>query len=201
MYVLYQITCSLIKLFWNVSSPCFCKCIVVIHFPVLYICNQIAKIIRLTSIWRRFDAKVLDKGLIDVDPSVCYWDRHTFAVVCPKHYVHGSCFYVIWPWWRHQMEIFSTSMALCAWNSPVTGEFRAQRPVTRSFDVLFDLRLNRRLSKQSLGWWFVTPSVALLRQCNAPVRLNLHLWFSVLPGSSTGQRTTKWLRHSHWNTL
>ena len=39
------------------------------------------------------------------------------------------------PWWRHQMETFSALMALCAGNSPVTGEFPAQRPVTRSFDV------------------------------------------------------------------
>ena len=49
-------------------------------------------------------------------------------------------------WWRHQMETFSTLLALCAGNSPVTGEFPAQRPVTRSFDVFFDLRLNKRLS-------------------------------------------------------
>ena len=51
-------------------------------------------------------------------------------------------------WWRHQMEIFSALLALCAGNSPVTGEFPSQRPVTRSFDVFFDLRLNKR-SKQS----------------------------------------------------
>ena len=38
--------------------------------------------------------------------------------------------------------------ALCAGNSLVTGEFPAQRAVTRSFDVFFDLRLNKRLSKQ-----------------------------------------------------
>ena len=40
----------------------------------------------------------------------------------------------------------------CAGNSPVPGEFPRQRPVTRSFDVFFDLRLNKRLSKQSRGW-------------------------------------------------
>ena len=34
-------------------------------------------------------------------------------------------------------------------------EFPAQRPVTRSFDVFFDLRLNRRLNKQQWGWWFL----------------------------------------------
>ena len=33
-----------------------------------------------------------------------------------------------------------------------------QRPVTRSLDVFFDLRLNKRLSKQWWGWWFETPS-------------------------------------------
>ena len=44
-------------------------------------------------------------------------------------------------WWRHQMETFSALLALCAGNSPVTGEFPAQRPVTQSFDVFFDLCL------------------------------------------------------------
>ena len=51
------------------------------------------------------------------------------------------------PWWRHQMKAFSALLALCANNSPVTAEFPAQRPVTRSFDILFDLRLNKWLSK------------------------------------------------------
>ena len=51
-------------------------------------------------------------------------------------------------WWRHQMDTFSTLLAICAGNSPVSGEFPAQRPVMRSFEVFFDLRLNKRLSKQ-----------------------------------------------------
>ena len=51
-------------------------------------------------------------------------------------------------WWRHQMETFSALLAICAGNSPVPGDFSAQRPVTRSFNVFFDLRLNKRLSKQ-----------------------------------------------------
>ena len=46
------------------------------------------------------------------------------------------------------------------------GEFPAQRPVTRSFDVFFDLSLNKRLSKQSQGWWFETQSRPLRRHCN-----------------------------------
>ena len=69
-------------------------------------------------------------------------------------------------WWRHQMETFSALLAICAGNSPVPGEFPAQRPVTRSFDVFFDLRLNKWLSKQSWGWWFDTLSCPLWRHRN-----------------------------------
>ena len=69
-------------------------------------------------------------------------------------------------WWRHQIEVFSALLALCAGNSPVLGEFPAQRPVTWSFDVLFDLRLNKWLSKQSWGWWFETLSCPLWGHSN-----------------------------------
>ena len=46
------------------------------------------------------------------------------------------------------------------------GEFPTQRPVTRSFDVFFDLRLNKRLSRQPWGWWLETPLWSLWRRCN-----------------------------------
>ena len=71
-------------------------------------------------------------------------------------------------WWRHQMQTISALLSICAGNSPVpvTGEFPAQRPVTRSFDVFFHLCLNKRLSKQSWGWWLETPSRPLWRCCN-----------------------------------
>ena len=68
------------------------------------------------------------------------------------------CYWLSMPlddqWWRHQMEIF--------W--PVNSPHKW--PVTRSFDVFFDLRLNKRLSKQSWGWWFETLSRPLWRHCN-----------------------------------
>ena len=67
-------------------------------------------------------------------------------------------------WRRHQMETFSALLAVCAGNSPVTGEFATQRPVARSFDVFFDLRLNERWSK-SWGWW-LKPSRLLWRHSN-----------------------------------
>ena len=69
-------------------------------------------------------------------------------------------------WWRHQMETFSALLVICAGNSPVPGEFPTQRPVTRGFHVFFDLRLNKRLSKQSWGWWFETLSRPLWRHRN-----------------------------------
>ena len=60
-------------------------------------------------------------------------------------------------WWR-QMETFSALLALCAGNSPITGEFPSQRSVTRSFDVFFDLRLNKQLNKQTRRRRFETTS-------------------------------------------
>ena len=70
------------------------------------------------------------------------------------------------PWWRHQMETFSALLAICAGNSPVNGEFTAQRPGTRSFDIFFDLRPNKRLSNQWWGWWFEMQSRTLWHHCN-----------------------------------
>ena len=72
----------------------------------------------------------------------------------------------MWQWWRHQMETFSALMPICAGNSPVTGEFPTERPGTRIFDIFFDQRLNKRLSKQCWGSWFETPSRPLWRHCN-----------------------------------
>ena len=69
-------------------------------------------------------------------------------------------------WWRHQMETFSVFLALCEGNSLVTGEVTTQRPVTQSFVVFFDLRPNKRLSKQSWCWWSETPSRSLWRHYN-----------------------------------
>ena len=95
------------------------------------------------------------------------WDVNTIRK--SKCYEAPISMMTSWPhlsWWRHQIETFSALLALCAGNSPVPAEFPAQRSVTRSFDVFFDLRPNKRLSKQSRGWWFETPSRLLWRRCN-----------------------------------
>ena len=63
-------------------------------------------------------------------------------------------------------NIFRVTGHLCGeFTGP--GEFPAQMPVTRSFDVYFDLRLNKRLSKQPWDWWFETLSRPLRRHSNA----------------------------------
>ena len=98
-------------------------------------------------------------GRIIVSEAVILFIVDSQAPVKQSHYTD--------PWWRHQMETFSALLAICAGNSPVSGEFPAQRPVTRSFDVFFDLRLNKRLNKQSSGWWFETLSRPLWRHSNA----------------------------------
>ena len=75
-------------------------------------------------------------------------------------------------------NIFRVTGPLCGeFTGP--GEFPTQRPATRSFDVFFDLRPNKRLSKQPWGWWFETPSLSLWRQCNV-AHLPLDLMAAIL---------------------
>ena len=84
----------------------------------------------------------------------------------------------IWRWRSRSPRLASAGCRTGGWHDdvikwkhfprywPFTGEFPAQRPVTRSFDVFFDLLLNKRLSKQSWGWWFETLSRSLWRHRN-----------------------------------
>ena len=99
--------------------------------------------------------------------SLCYIDRFvqdcskshcvSNGVVTARSHRHGDDHDDVIRW-KYAL------LALCEGNSPVTGEFPTQRPVTRSFDVFFELCLTKRLSKQPRGWWFETPS--LWRHCN-----------------------------------
>ena len=75
--------------------------------------------------------------------------------------------FIATPWWRHQMETFSALLALCAGTHrwPVNSLHKGQN--TWSFDVFFDLRLIKRLSKRLRRRWFETPSPPSWRHCNA----------------------------------
>ena len=106
-------------------------------------------------------------------------------------------------WRRYQMETVSALLAICAGNSPVPGELPAQRPVTRSFDVFFDLRLNKRLSKQSWRWWFETLSRPLWLHRNGIENILLHYIRQVLARNvwcdspAYHAITNCWTRQSH----
>ena len=104
-----------------------------------------------------------DKDVHLTDIHTCYEYANR---ACYSAYSGVTRLHQFMTWWRHQMETFSALLAICAGNSPVSGEFPAQRPVTQSFDIFFDLRLNKRLSKQSWCWWFETLSCPLWRHCN-----------------------------------
>ena len=83
-----------------------------------------------------------------------------------------------------------TILALCAGNSPVTGEFPSQRPVTQSFDVLLGLRLYKRLGKQWSYRRFQTSSRSLWRHCNEGCE-TLSRW----------PRTSSVVEESFWNCV
>ena len=99
-------------------------------------------------------------------------------VFCSYCYYSCAIGVLKWPyliaWWRHQMEAFSALLAICAGNSPGTGEFPTQRPITRGFEVYFDRCPNKRLIKQSWGWWFETPPRPLRRHRNGDMKPDEH---------------------------
>ena len=98
------------------------------------------------------------------------WNSYESRMIWTSSELHKNCMtstpevptYYTWMW--------SLTSLLCTsyeWATrsivEFSGEFPTQRPVTRSFDVFFGLRLNKRLSKQSRGWWFETLSHSLWR--------------------------------------
>ena len=92
------------------------------------------------------------KPMERIEHDVCDWWLGANLAPGPVQQSHWkldvfqSIIEVLLPWWRHQMKAFSTLLALCTENSPVTGELPSQRPVTRN--------------------WFKTQSFSLWRHCN-----------------------------------
>ena len=125
---------------------------VLILLPEIY---PVAKWLLIKSIYGSFSNCMTE--------NILRWWMVMFSYVVNGQ--HTFCYSL----WRHQMETFSALLTICAGNSPVAGEFPAQRPVTRSVDVFFDLRVNKRLSKQSWGWWYETLSRPIWRQCNVVI--------------------------------
>ena len=132
---------------------------------------------KLSKQWRRRWFETPSRSLWRHSNGVCTgWQSFRRETKRPGRMTWGLCSTdSSISWWRHQMETFSALLAICARNSPVPGEFPAQGPVTRSFDVFCDLHLNKRLSKQSWGWWFETLLCPLWRHCNVYMILFLFL--------------------------
>ena len=93
---------------------------------------------------------------------------HKISIVTLLKFVRCPLLYQTNPTGHNDPRLHETSSNgnISRVTGPLCWEFPAQRPVTRSFDVFFDLRLNKRVSKQSWGWWFETPSHPLWRHCN-----------------------------------
>ena len=96
----------------------------------------------------------------------------------------------------------SALLALFAGNPSVTGEFPTEIPVTRSFDVFFDLRPYKPLSKQSKCWWFETQSRSLWRHCNgASGKIHLLWQHSVLSDSVLFQHIMHAVRYHYSDVI
>ena len=134
----------------------------------------------------RFHSDHLSKNLMRVE-----WNFHRIWITMEKSFVKWTPVHQ-WPvnllgivsgvvrFTDHSMmtssngNIYRVTGPLCGeFTGP--GEFPAQKPVTRSFDVFFDLRPNKRLSKQPWGWWFETLSWSLWRHCNGSGHNDLSL--------------------------
>ena len=114
---------------------------------------------------RLFGAKPLSKPMVtshhshqrdelrwDPETDHFWWKKFHFnmsSAILPQFYSSRGWVKGNSSWWRHQMVTFSALLALCAGNSPVAGEFPAQRPVTRSFNVIFELRLRKGYNREA----------------------------------------------------
>ena len=92
-----------------------------------------------------------------------HWGDHRIA---PMPVAQPWRIWINSSWWRHKMETFFALLALCEENPRFTSWFPVERPVVRSFDVSFDLCLDKRLSKQTRRRLFEKPSCSLWRHCN-----------------------------------
>ena len=91
-------------------------------------------------------------------------------------------------WWCHQMETFLSLLGLCAGNSPVTGEFPAQRPVMQSFDVFFWHISKEAIMLNLMHWSYIHSSRCYVwRPCHKFRDVLMELSGVVSKGSVHGQ--------------
>ena len=122
----------------------------------------VQSVIKISSKWRHFRRRVMKK-------SSNIWNRFSdrrnlsWYPVCTRWVDAAGASLGMMT--SSNGNIFRVTGPLCGeFTGP--GEFPTQRPVTRNFDVFFDLRPNKRLNKQPWCWWFETLSCSLWRQRN-----------------------------------
>ena len=123
----------------------------------------------------------------------------TKKTICEKTWIKITGLLWRHPWWRHQIEIFYALLTICAGNSSVVGKFPTQRPVMRSFDVFFNLRLNKQLSKQTWARWFETLSRPLWRHCNECIISIRGITVRLKKVGLCQNQYLSW-KHTHWPT-
>ena len=153
-------------LFIVISTQCWCFC----SRPMVCCTN------RGTLFWRHV-------GFCSTSHRIYTQFKCAFLDVCITSVLVGlyDTFTPIVLGWRWDTRIYapapvnmmtSSNGLIFRVTGHLCGEFTSrwwiltQRPVTRGFDAFFDLRLNKWLKKQWLGWWFETPSYSLWRHCN-----------------------------------
>ena len=119
------------------------------HFEILHRARRHCRALCKISQWPWTNEKSRDlsvKWILDGNPKLHNSPRYVISIISTQYAIH----------WNDDNGKISTLLAFYAGISPVTGEFPSHRPVTRSFDVFFDLRLNKRLGKQSRRRCFET---------------------------------------------
>ena len=163
----YSKRCNVTYKSWSNSSP---EAVLhpLSHLYLMYVlrtscCNDTGIImgIGLANESRRYKitSYLIDQAPTQNDP--CTWEM--YPLLLSYGLMYHTCITKL-SWWRHQLETLVTGPLCGEFTGP--GEIPTQRPVTRSFDVFFDLGLNKRLTKQPWVWWFETPAWSLWRQCN-----------------------------------
>ena len=106
----------------------------------------------------------------------------------------------------HESQVMMTSSNgnIFRVTGPLCGEFTGDRwiPITKASDAelwcFFDLRLNKRMSKQSWGWWLETSRRSLWRHCNGIDLSHQGALNSYLPISSTHPKTCTTRRQTRY---
>ena len=97
----------------------------------------------------------------------------SFGIVSCAYIACSRVLWIFGSWWRHQMEAFPRywSFVRGIHRSPVNSPHKGQ---WRRALMFFYLRLNKRLIKQWIRWWFETPSCPLWRHCNVLIVADRH---------------------------